>query len=421
MIPFLLCIIGILAIIGTPLFIVMGLSSLLNHWHTKIDFQAIIINFYQLANVPLLQTLPLFAFAGYLLAYSGAPQRLLRLSNAILGWMPGGLAIVTIILSSIMTALTGASGVTIVAIGGLLLPLLIKENYGERFSLGIVIAGGSLGVLFPPSLPVILYGVISETSIDDLYRAGIIPGLLIILILICYSVCYGIHKRIIRQRFSWKELASALWEAKWEWPMPILVMAGIYSGKFAISEAAVITTAYVFFVELVITRDIKLSQMGKIARNCSILVGGILIIMGMTFAVTNYMIDENVPTKLLKYFSDRSTNKYVFLIFFNVFLLIIGCMIEIYAAIVLIVPLLTPIAMNYGIDPVHLGVMFLTNLGIGYLAPPVGLNLFIASLCFRIPVIKLYSATIPFFICLIIALILITYIPHLSLMFVTGN
>lgn len=411
----------LLAFIGTPLFAIMGLSAIINHRSAEIDLQAVIINFYQLASKPLLQTLPLFAFAGYLLTYSGAPKRILALSKAILGWMPGGLAIISIIACSLLTALTGASGITIVALGGLLLPALLEDKYGERFSLGLVTAGGSLGLLFAPSLPIILYGVVSETNIDHLFRAGIIPGFLIIAILSVYGIFYAVRREIPRERLSWPTLWGTLWQAKWEIPLPFLVLGGIYSGKFAISEAAVVAAAYVFIVEVVICRDIKYRDIGKIARESMCLVGGILIILGMTMAVTNYLIDEEVPGKLLEYFSARIQGKYTFLIALNLFLLVVGCMIDIYAAIVLIVPLITPIAYQYGVDPVHLGIIFLTNLGIGYITPPVGLNLFIASIRFKQPVLKLYFASFAFLACLVVALVLITYVPSLSLFLVPSD
>ena len=368
----------------------------------------------------MLQTLPLFAFAGYLLTYSGAPNRLLNFSKALLGWVPGGLAIVTIVACTFLTALTGESGVTIIALGGLLLPALIKDHYDERFSLGLVTSGGSLGLLFAPSLPIILYGVVSETSIDDLFLAGLLPGFLIILILSLYVSIYAYRKKIPRQRFSTQELLKSLWQVKWELPLPFLILGGIYSGKFAISEAAVVAAAYVLIIEVIILRDIKILDLGRIARESIVLVGGILIILGMTFAVTNYLIDEEIPTRLLEFFSAKMTNKYSFLIALNLFLLIVGCMIDIYAAIVLIVPLISPAAIGFGIHPVHLGIIFLTNLGIGYITPPVGLNLFIASIRFKEPVIKLYWASLSFLLCLLIALVLITYLPILSTCFLAS-
>ena len=407
----------ILAIIGTPLFAVLGFSALVNHRYAEIDLQAVIINFYQLTTIPLLQALPLFAFSGYILAHSQAPNRLLRLSKALLGWAPGGLAIVAIVACSLMTAFTGASGVTIVALGGLLLPALLTDNYGKPFSLGLLTTGGSLGLLFAPSLPIILYGVVAETNIDDLYRAAIVPGTLIMVILSGYGIFHAVRNKTPRQKFTHTELLQALWNVKFEIPLPIIIIGGIYGGGIAISEAAVITASYLIIVEVFMIRDIPFRELGRIARESVLLVGGILIILGMTFAVTNYLIDEEIPTRLLEYFRTRMTNKYVFLLVLNIFLLVVGCMIDIYAAIVLIVPIIAPIALEYGVHPVHLGIVFLTNLGIGYSTPPVGLNLFIASLRFKEPILKLYWAAIPFLICLLVALGIITYIPWLSTVF----
>lgn len=413
-------IVFILALFGTPLFAIMGLFSLINHHKAEIDPQGIIINFYQLASQPLLQTLPLFAFAGYLLTHSGAPRRLVALAKAFLGWIPGGLVIVAVVACSLMTAFTGASGVTVIALAGLL-PVLMNDRYDEEFSIGLITSGGSLGLLFAPSLPIILYGVVSETNIDHLFRAGVIPGLLAVLVLSLYGMRYAIRHGIPRQSFSIREVGRSAWEAKWEIPLPIVVIAGIYTGTFAISEAAVIATAYVLIVEVVIYRDIPLSQIGRIARETVALTGAILIILGMTYAVTNYLIDEQVPTKILEVLKTHIHSKAAFLIGLNIFLLVIACTVEIYAAIVLVVPLIMPIAAEYGIHPVHLGVIFLTNLGIGYIMPPLGLNLFMASIRFRQPVLKLYVACLGFFLCFLLVLLVVTYVPALSTMLIPAD
>lgn len=408
----------ILAIIGTPIFAVMAGSAMINFWMNEINLQAVIIEFYQLASKPMLKALFLFAFAGCVIGHSKAPQRLVRLSNAALGWLPGGLAIVAIFSCAMLTSFTGASGITIVALGGLLFPAMLKNHYTRKFSLGTITASGSLGLLFPPSLPVILYGVISKTNIDSLFKAGILPGSLLIVTLASYALWKGQDKHIDREHFSIKEVMSALWKAKYELPLPVLVIGGIYTGFFAVSEAAVIAAAYVLIVEMFIHREIKFSQIGRISRESGILTGGILIILGMALAVTNYMIDAEVPNRLFDLSSQFMTSKYAFLIILNIFLLIVGCMIDIYAATVLIVPLILPIAHRFDIDPIHLGIIFLVNLGIGYVTPPVGLNLFIASIRFKEPVLKLYWAALPFFFLLLLALIAITYIPQLSLIFV---
>ncbi len=403
------------AVIGAPLFAVIGGSAMVSYWRAGIDMQALIIEFYQLASKPMLDALFLFAFAGCVLGRSRASHRLLRLSNAFLGWLPGGLAIVAIISCSMLTAFTGASGITIVALGGLLLPAMLEKSYDRKFSLGVITASGSLGLLFPPSLPVILYGVISATDIDDLFIAGILPGFLMIFSLVLYSMWCGRRGGIQRTRFSLSEVFMAVWDAKYELPLPIIVIGGIYSGIFAVSEAAVIAAVYVLVVECLINREVGFKQIGMVARQSAMLAGGILIILGMALAATNYMIDAEMPTKMFELSSRYMTSQAAFLATLNVFLLIVGCTIDIFAATVLVVPLIMPIAAEFGVDPVHLGIIFLVNLAIGYVTPPVGLNLFIANIRFREPVAKLYVASLPFVIILLIVLALVTYVPELSL------
>ncbi len=406
-----------LAVLGAPLFAVIGGSALINYWRAGIDMQALVIEFYQIGSKPMLDALFLFAFTGCILGHSHAPRRLLRLSNAFLGWMPGGLAVVAIVSCSFLTAFTGASGITIVALGGLLLPAMLEKKYDRDFSLGVITASGSLGLLFPPSLPVILYGVISNTKIDDLFLAGIIPGTLMVLSLSGYAVWRGGAMATARVKFSFAEIFRAIWDAKLELPLPFIVIGGIYSGIFAVSEAAVIAAAYVIVVEMFISREVGFRDFIRIARESAILTGGILIILGMALAATNYMIDAEMPARLFELASPYMTSKFGFLITLNIFLLIVGCMIDIYAATVLVVPLIIPIAAAFGVNPVHLGIIFLVNLGIGYITPPVGLNLFIANISFREPIFKLYRAALPFVFILLIVLAIVTYVPELSLFF----
>lgn len=405
----------LLALVGMPLFAVMGLSALLNHWHADMNLQGVVIMFYGLSNQPLLQALPVFAFMGYLLAASRAPKRLVRLSNACLGWLPGGLAIVAIVACSLMTAFTGASGITVLALGGLLLPAMRANAYSERFSMGVITSGGSLGLLFVPSLPIILYGVVAECNIDRLFRAGVLPGVLAIGLLSVYALVHGVRQELPRQAFSWRELGGALWEGKWDVPLPAIVIGGIYSGVLVLSEAAVVAAVYTLFITVCVHRDVKWRHLGRIARQSAVLTAGILMILGMAMAVTNYMVDDDVPTRFFELASPWMTNKLTFLLALNLFLLALGCMLDIYSAIVLIVPLLLPIAARFNVDPVHLGIVFLANMGIGYITPPVGLNLFVASLRFRKPIWSLYWACLPFTLVLLLALLLITLFPKLSL------
>jgi tripartite ATP-independent transporter DctM subunit len=407
-----------LALLGTPLFVIISASALLNFYLVGIDSSIVTIEMYRLANTPMLVAIPLFAFAGYVLAESQAPSRLVKVSKAILGWLPGGLAVVALLACALFTAFTGASGVTIIALGGLLFPALICEKYPEKFSLGLLTTSGSLGLLFPPSLPLILYGVVTKTSIDHLFIAGIVPGLLLVLLLSLFSVYKGVEAEIPSSRITLREVVDALRTAKWEIPLPAVALAGIYSGYIAISEAAALTAFYIVVVEVGIYREVGLRDLPRIMQKSMVLVGGILIILGAALALTNYLIDAEVPMKVLDLLKARIASKLVFLIMLNIFLLLVGCMIDIFSALVVVVPLISPIAQAYGIHPVHLGIIFLVNLGIGYSTPPVGMNLFISSFRFDRPVLKLYTASLPFLAVLLVALIIITYVPGLSLFLV---
>ncbi len=352
------------------------------------------------------------------MAESKAPQRLVRLSRALFAWLPGGVAIVALVSCAIFTAFTGASGVTIIALGGLLYPILLKEKYGESFSLGLLTASGNLGLLFPPSLPIILYGLVSQTSIDDLFLAGIIPGSLMVILLSLFSVAMFRRTQQTEQirASSWAEVRQALREAAWEVPLPVIILGGIYGGIFTATEAAAVTAFYVLTIEVFIYRDISLKKdLLRVVRESMVLVGGILVILGAALGLANYLIDAEVPMRILAHIQTVIHSKFGFLLLLNGFLLIIGAMMDIFSAIMVVVPLIIPIATHFGIDPVHLGIIFLVNLGIGYSTPPVGMNLFIASLRFKQPVMRLYVAALPFLVILLIALALVTFVPDLSL------
>jgi len=406
----------LLAVFGAPLFTIIAASAMLGYIKEEIDLMAIIIEVIGISSLPFLSAIPLFTFAGYVLSESNAPQRLVRLTRALLGWMPGGLALVPLAACAFFTAFTGASGVTIIALGAILYPALKQDGYPERFNLGLVTSAGSLGLLFAPSLPLILYGVISNVSIDSLFRAGILPGMLMLVLLSGYSIWTS--RRSEEQtlhRFSFKELAGALRESIWELPLPIVVLGGIYSGYFAVSEAAAVTALYVLIVEVGILKEIKLSKLPQVMRESMLLVGGILIILGMSLASTNYMIDAGVPQQLLAYMSDFVSSQASFLFLLLIFLLILGAILDIFSAIVLIVPLILPIAAEYGVNEVHLGIIFLAAMQLGYLTPPVGLNLFITSYRFNKLIMHVYSATFPFLVILMLSVLMITYWPALSL------
>jgi tripartite ATP-independent transporter DctM subunit len=405
----------VLAVFGAPLFTVIAGSAMLGYQKEGIDLMAIAIEILGIAGMPFLSAIPLFTFAGYLLSESNAPKRLVRLTGALLGWMPGGLALVSLAACAFFTAFTGASGVTIIALGAILYPALKQDGYPENFNLGLVTTSGSLGLLFAPSLPLILYGIVAEVSIDNLFRAGILPGLLMLLMLSGWSLWVNRSNRKPLNSFSIREVGAALRESMWELPLPFVVLGGIYTGFFAVSEAAAITALYVLIVEVFVLREIRLRQLPTVMRESMLLVGGILIILAVSLASTNYMIDAGVPQKLLAIVANLVSSEASFLLLLLVFLLILGAILDIFSAIVLVVPLILPIAAQYGVDEVHLGIVFLAAMQLGYLTPPVGLNLFIASYRFNRSIMSVYAATFPFLIILMISVLIITFWSDLSL------
>jgi tripartite ATP-independent transporter DctM subunit len=374
-----------------------------------------IIEMHRMATTPILVAIPLFTFAGYLLSESGAPRRLIRLSNAVLGQTPGGLSLIALITCAVFTALTGATGLTIIALGGILLPAMLQGRYPEKFSLGLLTTSGTLGLLFPPSLPLIIYAIVAKVRIDQLFLAGLLPGLLLLVLLSIFCVQKAVAADVPRTSFNGLEVLRALREAIWELPLPVIVLGGIYSGYFVVGEAAAITTVYVLLVEIAIHKDIGWRDLPGIIRKSMVLVGGILIILGAALGLTNYLIDEQIPMKMLALMKHHITSPVAFLVVLNLFLLAVGCIMGMFSALTVVVPLVTPIAQAYGIHPVHLGIIFLTNLEIGASIPPLGVNLFISSIRFERPVLKLYWASLPFIGVLLIALAIITYVPWLSL------
>ncbi len=405
-------VLGVLALCGMPLFAVFGTLALLLFFRSGVDISSVAVSMYSIAGSPLLVAIPLFTFAGYLLAHSKAPERLLNLSRA---FFPGGLAVVALVACAVFTAFTGASGITIVAMGGLLLPALLAGGYNRRFSLGLITASGSLGLLFPPSLPLIIYGYVAEVEIDKLFIAGVLPGLLLVALLAGYGAHRGRKDGVRSERFSLQRARDALRAATWELPLPVVVLGGIYGGLITVMEAAAITAVYVLVVEVFIYRDVPIRRVPEIMAESMTLVGGILVIIMCSFGFVNYLIDAEVPMSILDWMQRYISDKYTFLLVLNLFLLVVGCLMDIFSALIVVVPLVAPVAAGFGVDPVHLGIVFLTNLEIGYLTPPVGLNLFISSFRFKEPVVKLYSASIPFLLLMLIALVVITYWPALSL------
>jgi C4-dicarboxylate transporter DctM subunit len=418
---------ALVALLGAPLFAIIGAVTLIAFTFAQTDSSIAVVELYRIASEPVLIAIPLFTFAGYMLAESQTPKRLINLSRALFGWMPGGLAIVVLVSCAVFTAFTGASGVTIVALGGLMYPVLIQEKYPESFSLGLVTTSGSLGLLFPPSLPLILYamvaslisaqsGTFSIVSVNQLFIAGVLPGILLVAALSLYSIRNGIVAKVPRIPFAWSNARKAVKAAAWEIPLPFIIIGGIYGGLFTATEAAAITAFYVFVVEVFAYRDLSLLRdVPRVMRDSMLLVGAIIIIIASALGLTNYLIIEEVPQKLFQIIQAYISSKAVFLVLLNLFLLVVGMMMDVFSAIIVVVPLIIPVSRSFGVDPIHLGIIFLTNLEIGYLTPPVGLNLFISSFRFEKSIARVTLATLPYIGILLVALLIITYFPELSL------
>lgn len=411
---------AILALLGTPLFAVLAGLALLGFHGQGIPGTAVVIEMARMAGTSTLTPIPLFALAGYVMASGSGPQRLVAFSQTLLGWMPGGLGLACLAASALFTALTGASGVTIIALGGLLLPALLAAGYHERFSLGLVTTSGSLGLLFPPSLPLIIYAFIAEVPVDDLFRAGLLPGSLLVLLLALYGGLVARRHKVVRTRFSVSALVSAFWRALGELVLPVVVIAGIYGGFLTVTEAAAFAAGYAILLAAVIRRELSPGALVGVVRESMLLVGGILVILCAALGLTSFLVDIQLPMNVLAAMEGHVTGKLMFLLLLNLLLLAVGCLMDIFSALVVVVPLVLPLATQFGVNPIHLGIIFLTNLEIGYSTPPVGLNLFISSFRFKKPVVSLYLASLPFLAILLAALALITYWPALSLALVKG-
>ncbi|MDH5764903.1 MAG: TRAP transporter large permease [Gammaproteobacteria bacterium] len=406
----------LLAIIGLPLFVVLSAGGMYASLNNDLDPVILIIEMYRLSNYPNLIAIPLFTLAGITMASGGAPNRLISLFNALFGWMPGGMAIVCIFSCAFFTALTGASGVTIIALGGLLFPLLIHTKYTNKFTTGLLTSSGSLGLLFPPSMAILLYGIVSGVSIDELFLAGLIPGLILLILLSLYSFISANSYPAPDQSFSFYNLKIALYGSIWDILLPVIIIFGIFSGFLTITEAATFTAIYALFIETVIYREISLTNdLNSIFIETGALTGSILIILAAAMGLTNLIVDSQLPSTILEYISQFISDPIYFLFALNIFLLIVGATMDIFSAIIVVAPLIIPLARQYNIDPVHLGIIFLANLEIGYLTPPVGINLFIASQKFTKPILSIFKSTIPFLSIMLIWLIIISYIPSLSL------
>jgi tripartite ATP-independent transporter DctM subunit len=405
-----------IALVGAPLFTVLAAGGLLASYAAEISPDILVIEMNRLASSPNMIALPLFTLAGVVMAGGGAAERLVNFYKAAFGWLPGGLAVVSIMACAFFTAFSGASGVTILALGGLLYPMLRKEGYRYRFSYGLITTSGSLGLLFPPSLAIIIFSIVAGINIEDMFFAGIIPGIILMVMLTMYSFYDCRNFSLPKHKFDIKFVLTAARSSIWDLIMPVAILVGIFGGYVSITEAAAATATYVILVETVIYKKISLQKdLPGLLTECCILFGSILIILVIALGLTNLLIDAQLPNKLLAIMQSTIDSKLQFLLLLNIFLLIVGAVMDIFSAIIVVVPLLLPLAHQYGIHPAHLGVIFLANLEIGYSTPPVGINLFIASQRFKEPVITLFRSCLPFLLVMIVWLMIVTYIPELSL------
>jgi tripartite ATP-independent transporter DctM subunit len=410
-------------LLGAPVFVGMaGIALALFYGETAVfgmpvadTIAAVPTAIFQVASEPALPALPLLTLSGYVLAEGAAGQRLVRAYKGIFGWMPGGLAIMTAFSCAVFTTFTGASGVTILALGGVLLPLLLQDGYPEDFSVGLVTASGSLGLLFPPSLPVILYGVVAQVPIEHLFIGGFLPGLLMIVMVAAYGIRVGQRAHAPRQRFDWREAAAALWDAKWDLGLPTLVVVSIASGFATIVEAAAIAAAYALVVELLVYRSIHPGRdLLRVLSHAAALVGSVVILLGAAYGLTNWFVDAEIATQLVDWMTAHVSSPALFLLLLNAVLLVLGSVLEMYSAIVVLAPLVAPLGAAYGIDPIHLGVVFLANLELGFLFPPLGLNLFLSATRFGKPLPWVYRKTLPFLLIMAAGVLAITYLPQIT-------
>ena len=403
----------IAALLGLPIFATLGGIALLLFWNEGVPVASVPVETYRLVASPILPSLPLFTFAGYLLVEGGASRRLLRVYTALFGWLPGGLSVTTVVVLAVFT--WAGSGVTILSLGGLLLPMLVRARYPEKFSIGLINASGSLGLLFPPSLPVILYGIYAQTDISKLFVGGFLPGLLMVLLVSAWGVCKGVRHQAGRAPFSAGEALRAIWSAKWELAVPALVLVGLFGGFGTLVEAGAITVLYAFVVECFVYKGLSLRRdYAHVAMECTTVIGGVLLIIGVAVGFTNYLVDARFPSLLITWTQAHVHSKYSFLLLLNLALLLKGSFMDVFSAIIVVVPLITPIAAAFGIDPVQLGIIFLANLELGYLTPPVGMNLCLAAYRFKQPMASIYRATAPFYLILLLGVLLITYVPWLT-------
>ena len=402
-------------LLGAPVFIVMAGFALLLFFVSGTPVASVPGETFRLVISPTLPAIPLLTVAGYVLAEGGASKRMVAAAQSVFGWMPGGLAVVAVVVCALFTTFTGASGVTILALGGIIFPSLVQEGYPEGFSLGLVTASGSLGLLFPPSLPVILYGVVAGVAIDHLYIGGIVPGLLMIVLVAGYGVVVGIRSKTPRPKFVGREAVRAMWGAKWDLGLPVLIIISVASGFATIVESAALGAAYTIIVELAVFREVHpIRDLPRVLVHASTLVGSVVILLGVALGLTAFFVDAEIPTLLLGWVQAHIHSQWEFLLALNVLLLVLGSVLEIYSAIVVLAPLVAPLGVAFGVEPVHLGVVFLANLELGFLFPPMGLNLFLSASRFKKPLPVLYRKAFPFLVIMAVGVLLITYVPAIT-------
>jgi C4-dicarboxylate transporter DctM subunit len=403
-------------VLGAPIFVTLGGAALILLWGNEIPIEVMPIRHYQQVTNASLPAIPMFTLAGYLLAEGGAARRLVRVFQALVGHFRGGTAIATVLVCAFFTSFTGASGVTILALGGLLMPALLSARYSEKNALGLLTGSGSIGLLFPPCLPIILYAIIANIEINEMFLGGILPGILMVVAASIWGIIQSpkIPKGEIKP-FSWQEAGSALWDAKWELLLPVVACAALFSGYATAVEASAVTALYAFVVESLVYRDLGITKdLPHVMAECGLLVGAILLILGVALGFTGYLIQAQVPDHLISWVQNSVHSPLIFLLALNIFLLIVGCLMDIFSAIIVIVPLVVPLGTAFGIDPVHMGIIFLANLELGYLTPPVGMNLFLSSYRFDKPMPQIWRAIVPILLVLLGGVILITYVPLMS-------
>ena len=404
--------------LGAPIYALLGGAALVLFMTADfaVPIAAVPLETYSLTVSQTLPAIPLFTLAGFLLAEGNASQRLIAVFRALFGWVPGGTAVMAAVVCAFFTIFTGGSGVTILALGALLFAALKAENYRENFSLGLLTASGSLGLLLPPALPLILYGIVAEVSMTDLFLGGLVPGVLLVGLVAAWGVREGIVSAAQRTPFSGKAAVTALWRAKWELSLPVFILGAIFSGKATLMEAAALAAVYAFVVQCVVHRELSILRgVPRVLRNCSVLVGGVLLILGVAKGLTNYLVDAQVPDRMVAWVEGHIASQLVFLLALNVFLLVVGCLMDIFSATIVVVPLIVPLGVAFGVDPIHLGIIFIANLELGYLTPPVGLNLFLASYRFERPLLQICRAVVPMLIIRTIGVLLVTYVPWLTM------